>query len=53
MVDPKARKVMWEGTASGRVTQKAVENLELAIDTAVADIFYRFPVLDVQSQPQQ
>jgi hypothetical protein len=50
MVDPQARKVLWEGTASGRVTQKAVENLEAAIDSAVADIFYQFPVLDVQPQ---
>ena len=50
MIDPKARKVLWEGTATGRVTKKAVENLELAIDKAVADIFYEFPVLDVQQQ---
>ncbi len=50
MIDPEARKVLWEGTATGRVTKKAVENLELSINTAVADIFYEFPVLDVQQQ---
>ncbi len=48
MIDPEARKVLWEGTASGRITKKAVENMEASIDGAVADIFYRFPVLDAQ-----
>jgi hypothetical protein len=48
MIEPEARKVLWEGTASGRITKKAVENMEASIDSAVADIFYKFPVLDAQ-----
>ena len=48
MIDPKQRKVLWEGTVKGRLTKKDVKNLEATIDDAVNDIFYRFPVLDSQ-----
>jgi hypothetical protein len=46
MIDPKERKLLWEGTVKGRVTKKDVQNLEGTIDGAVRDIFTRFPVLD-------
>ena len=46
MVDAKARKLLWEGTVKGRITKKDVQNLEGTIDTAVRDVFYKFPVLD-------
>ena len=48
MIDPKQRKLLWEGTVKGRLTKKDVKNLEATIDEAVNDIFYRFPVLDSQ-----
>jgi hypothetical protein len=47
MIDAKARKILWEGTATGRVSKKDVQNLEETIDLAVQDIFMKFPVLDV------
>ncbi|MEH6581307.1 MAG: DUF4136 domain-containing protein [Halioglobus sp.] len=48
MIDPKARKLLWEGTVTGRLTKKDVENLEATIGEAVRDIFVKFPVLDAQ-----
>ena len=50
MIDPKAKKVIWEGTVSGRITEKDVKDLEGTIDEAVRDIFYKFPVLDVTQE---
>jgi hypothetical protein len=46
MIDPKARKLLWEGTVTGRLTKKDVKNLEATIDEAVRDVFVKFPVLD-------
>jgi hypothetical protein len=46
MIDPKARKLLWEGTVTGRVTKKDVKNLEGTIDEAVKDVFSKFPALD-------
>ncbi len=47
MIDPKERKLLWEGTVKGRLTKKDVRNLEATIDEAVRDVFVKFPVLDV------
>lgn len=46
MIDPKAQKLLWEGTVTGRLTKKDVKNLEATIDEAVRDVFVKFPVLD-------
>ena len=48
MIDPKERKLLWEGTVTGRLTKKDVKNMEATIDEAVKDIFVKFPVLDAQ-----
>jgi hypothetical protein len=45
MIDPRARKLLWEGTVTGRLTKKDVQNLEGTIDQSVQDIFEKFPVL--------
>jgi Domain of unknown function (DUF4136) len=45
MIDAKQRKLIWEGTVTGRITKKDVQNLEATIDTAVKDVFVKFPVL--------
>lgn len=50
MIDPKERKLLWEGTVTGRLTKKDVQNMEATIDQAVKDIFVKFPVLDVAAQ---
>jgi hypothetical protein len=46
MIDPKERKLLWEGTVTGRLSKKDVKNLEETIDEAVRDVFVKFPVLD-------
>jgi hypothetical protein len=48
MIDPKERKLLWEGTVKGRLTKKDAKNMEATIDEAVKDIFVKFPVLDAQ-----
>ena len=48
MIDPKARKLLWEGTLIGRLTKKDEKNLEATIDEVVKDIFVKFPVLNTQ-----
>ena len=45
MIDAKQRKLIWEGTVTGRITNKDVKNLEATIDGAVKDVFVKFPVL--------
>lgn len=44
VVDADAKKLVWEGAVSGRVTDEAVEQLEKTIDDAVAAIMADFPV---------
>jgi hypothetical protein len=44
MIDLKKRKLLWEGTVTGRLTKKDVQDMETTIDTAVADIFVNFPI---------
>jgi hypothetical protein len=43
LVDAKRRQLVWEGVAVGRVTEKHRENREAAINTAVTEIFKKFP----------
>ena len=45
MIDAKQRKLIWEGTVTGRITKKDVRNLEATIDEAVKDVFVKFPAL--------
>jgi hypothetical protein len=44
MIDPKTRKLLWEGTVAGRLTQKDVQNMESTVDLAVKDVFTKFPI---------
>jgi hypothetical protein len=44
MIDASKRKLIWEGTVSGRITKKDVKDLEGLVDTSVADIFEKFPI---------
>ena len=48
MIDPKARKLLWEGTISGRLSKKTEQNLEATVEEAVREIFVKFPVIDAQ-----
>lgn len=51
MIDPRQRKLLWEGTTKGRLTKKDVKNLEETIDAAVKDVFTKFPVLFAEQAP--
>ncbi|WP_279244229.1 DUF4136 domain-containing protein [Candidatus Litorirhabdus singularis] len=44
MIETSKRKLLWEGTVSGRITQKDVKNLEGLVDQSVGDIFEQFPI---------
>jgi len=44
VVDRKKNQLVWEAAAVGRVTDKTMNNLGSVIQTAVADMFTRFPV---------
>ncbi|MET0282080.1 MAG: DUF4136 domain-containing protein [Steroidobacteraceae bacterium] len=43
IVDAKRKQLVWEGTAEGRLSEKAMENPGPAIASAVADIFAKYP----------
>ncbi len=43
-VDPARRQLVWEGFATGRLTQRTRDNLVPALDSAVTDILAKFPV---------
>ncbi len=49
MIAPKKRELLWEGTVTGRLTKKDVQNLEATIDEAVGDIFTKFPISSFNS----
>ena len=42
-IDPDEKKLIWQGTTKGRLTTKALQNLEQTLDEAVAEIFAKFP----------
>lgn len=44
LVDAGEDQLVWEGTATGRITDEVRENLQPAVDQAVSAIFARFPV---------
>jgi hypothetical protein len=44
VVDAARRQLVWEGFALGRVTQRTTDNLGPVLDSAVVDIFSRFPL---------
>jgi hypothetical protein len=43
MIERERQRLVWEGTATERVTDKTMNNLEPVVETAVADIFAKFP----------
>ena len=43
-VDAGTKKLVWEGSIVGKITEKTIQNLEAVIDTAVAEVFTGFPV---------
>ena len=43
LIDPRRNMLVWEGAASGRVTDSVRQNVQPAVERAVTDIFARFP----------
>ena len=43
IVDAKANQLVWEGSISGRITDKDIRNMEQTIDGAVAVVMANFP----------
>lgn len=43
IVDARRKQLVWEGVAIGRVTDKARQDRQAAINTAVAEIFAKYP----------
>jgi len=44
MVDVDDRRVVWQGSTKGRLTDKALQNYQVTLDEAVAEIFAEFPL---------
>ena len=45
VVDVATNKLVWEGSITGRLTEKDVSNLEQTVDEAVAAVMNNFPIL--------
>ncbi len=45
VVDSKTKKLVWEGSIVGRLTDKDVRNMEKTVDEAVAAVMINFPIL--------
>ena len=45
IIDVATNKLIWEGAVAGRLTDKAIRNLEQTIDDAVRAIMADFPVV--------
>ncbi len=43
LVDARGGKMIWEGVATGTLTDRDVQNMEQTLDAAVAQIFEQFP----------
>jgi hypothetical protein len=43
MIDPARNQLIWEGSATGRITDNVRRNQEAAVNRAVTDIFAQFP----------
>jgi hypothetical protein len=48
VIDRKKNQLVWEAAATGRVTDSTRQNLESVVQTAVADMFAKFPVQPTQ-----
>lgn len=44
LVDASEKQLVWEGTATGRITDEVRENLQPAVETAVSAIFAQYPI---------
>ena len=44
VVDARTEKLVWEGAIIGRITDRALRNLEQSIDSAVAAVMQSFPI---------
>ena len=44
VVDAARRQLVWEGVVTDSVTQKTLDNVQAAVDTAVAAAFSKYPV---------
>jgi len=49
IVDAQSNRIVWEGAAVGRVTNKDKQNLEEAVNGAVAEIMKDYPVVPANS----
>lgn len=47
VVDVKTKKLVWEGSVAGRVTEKDVRNMEATVDEAVVAAMAGFPITSV------
>ena len=43
LIDVAQRKLVWQGSTKGRITQKDLENAQATLEQAVADVFTQFP----------
>jgi hypothetical protein len=43
VVDARQKKLVWEGLAEGKLTNKMMENPQATIDSVIADMFTKFP----------
>lgn len=53
VIDRKKNQLVWEAAAVGRVTDKTMNNLGPVVQTAVVDMFAKFPVQPTQAQAPQ
>jgi hypothetical protein len=51
LVDAFKKQMVWEGVSIARLSKEHLENRQTTINTAVADIFSRYPFRAGQSQP--
>lgn len=50
--DAARKKLVWEGSTVGRITDEVVRNLEASVDRAVADTFSQFPIQPVGTKTE-
>ena len=43
LVDAKQKKLIWEGVAEGKLTDKMMQNPQATIDAVITDMFTKFP----------
>lgn len=44
LIDAEQRKLVWQGTTKGRLTEKDYENVQQTLELAVREIFQQFPI---------